>query len=114
MIGDSLVCVMFQKRLGLAREIRRGGALHKKVITAPIVAAMPPDVRRGFAGKAVCDKSDYCTIVAAMPPDVRRGSAAPVDHTINLGLRPWFDFTGWRWSLRRSVFLLAGILSSGR
>jgi len=37
MTWDSLVCVMFQKRLGLAGEVRRGGALHKKVITAPIV-----------------------------------------------------------------------------
>jgi len=33
-------------------------------------------------------KSDYCNIVAAMPPDVRRGYAAPVDISIKLGYAP--------------------------
>ena len=64
---------------------------------------------------------------AAMPPDVRgyaigRGYAAGCEARLcragrplyKLGATPLVDLRGSRWSLRRSVFLLAGILRSGR
>jgi len=52
-------------------------------------AALPPDVRRGFAARSaawLC--RPICGV--ALPPDVRRGSAAPWPGMKIDGLGPWF------------------------